>query len=546
MSKIVVYRQPCLDLSCGSHDARQVYDSGTSFCFSCHKWFPPQDNENIEKYTTKEHVSMTSKLTLEEIKELPTRGFKERAIRKEICEFYNVKVSYGENGEIDAHYYPYDNGAAYKIRKLPKDFTWNGKSTNLFGQSNFSAGGRKLVITEGEIDALSVQQASYDKYKRFYPIVALSSATMTKSLLENRDWIRSFSEVVLCFDEDEAGKKAKDEAIKIIGLDKVKITKLPEKDANAVLLKHQSTALLQCIFDAAPYIPSGIIGKEELWKALVEYQNTPSIPYPYCINGINEKTKGARLGEIALFVSGTSCGKSTVMREIMLSMQDKTEDKIGIVSLEEAPAETARKLAGMKLKRNPAAEEIEIDDLKIGFDSVFGSDRYLLLDHQGSLKDDTILDKLEYMALSGCKWIIIDHITILVSEGTGELTGNEAIDKTMNDLLRFVKRHNVWVGLVSHLRKTTNTGKAFEEGRMPNLDDIKGSGSIKQVSFDIIAFARNLMEPDPVKRNTIDMAVLKCRYTGLTGGVKGAYYDYDSGRFIPIEDAPQMEFVSLE
>jgi len=115
----------------------------------------------------------------------------------------------------------------------------------------------------------------------------------------------------------------------------------------------------------------------------------------------------------------------------------------------------------------------------------------------------------------------------------------------MNDLLRFVKRHNVWVGLVSHLRKTTNTGKAFEEGRMPNLDDIKGSGSIKQISFDIIAFARNLMEPDIVKRNTIDMAVLKCRYTGLTGSVDGAYYDYNSGRFKQISEAPIEEFTSI-
>ena len=162
------------------------------------------------------------------------------------------------------------------------------------------------------------------------------------------------------------------------------------------------------------------------------------------------------------------------MREIALSMQKETEDKIGIVSLEESPAETARKLSGMILKKNPAKEELTLEVLKPGFDEVFGKDRYMLLDHQGSLKNESIIDKLEYMALSGCKYIIIDHITILVSEGTEGLSGNEAIDKIMNDLLRFVKRHNVWIGLVSHLRKTTNTGKAFEEGRMPNLDDIKG------------------------------------------------------------------------
>jgi twinkle protein len=85
-----------------------------------------------------------------------------------------------------------------------------------------------------------------------------------------------------------------------------------------------------------------------------------------------------------------------------------------------------------------------------------------------------------------------------------------------------------------------NTGKAFEEGRMPNLDDVKGSGSIKQISFDIFAFARNLMDEDPISRNTIDMAVLKCRHTGLTGSAGTAYYDYNTGRFV--QRAPIQQF----
>ena len=62
----------------------------------------------------------------------------------------------------------------------------------------------------------------------------------------------------------------------------------------------------------------------------------------------------------------------------------------------------------------------------------------------------------------------------------------------MSDLLKIVKKHNIWLGLVSHLRKAMG-GKSFEEGHLASIDDIKGSGSIKQISFDIIAFARNLV-----------------------------------------------------
>lgn len=541
MGRIISRNQPCK--KCGSSDARQFYEDGGSKCFACDNFEWPKDNEVRREAT--DAPPKKPKESLEEIFEFPCRGFEERKIRKNICEFYGVRVSYGENGLIDTHYYPYEGGKAFKVRKLPKVFTWVGKSAGLFGQDKFNGGGRRLVITEGEIDALSVAQANYEKYKKFYPVVAMSSSTMTKSLLENRDWIRSFGEVILMLDNDEAGAKATEEAIKIIGLDKVKIAKLSQKDPNEVLLKEGGEKVLQCMFDATYHVPSGIIGKEALWEALVAYNNTPSVLYPPCLAGVNEKTKGARLGEIALFVSGTSCGKSTVMREIMLHFAEVTPSRIGVVSLEESPAETARKLSGMHLMCNPAKEELTLDELKPGFDAVFGNDKFMLLDHQGSMKDESILDKLEYMALSGCQYIVIDHITILVSEGADGLTGNEAIDMIMNKLLNFAKRHNVWIGLVSHLRKTNNTGKAFEEGRMPNLDDIKGSGSIKQVSFDIIAFARNLQHEDEVERNCIQMAILKCRYTGLTGPVAGAYYDFDTGRFKHIDEAPKEQFTKL-
>jgi twinkle protein len=115
----------------------------------------------------------------------------------------------------------------------------------------------------------------------------------------------------------------------------------------------------------------------------------------------------------------------------------------------------------------------------------------------------------------------------------------------MNDLLRLVKRHPVWIGLVSHLRKAPNNKGSFEEGRLPSIDDIRGSGSIKQISFDIISFARNLTADNDKERNTIKMRILKSRYTGLTGSVKGAHYIYDTGRLLASTMDIDEEFVSL-
>ena len=65
---------------------------------------------------------------------------------------------------------------------------------------------------------------------------------------------------------------------------------------------------------------------------------------------------------------------------------------------------------------------------------------------------------------------------------------------------------------------------------MASIDDIKGSGSIKQISFDIVAFARNLVAEDEGERNTIRFRVLKSRFTGFTGDAGAAVYDTTTTR----------------
>lgn len=543
MGIIVTKAQPCLDQTeCRSSDARQIYEDGTSYCFSCSTFFKADHNEAA--VIIKKAANVSKKDSIEDIKTLGSRGFKERGIIKIVSDFFNVKVTYGTNGEIDSHYYPYSNGG-YKHRILPKSFTWAGESGGLFGKDNFNGGGKRLIITEGEIDAMSISQAYYDKYKKFYPVVSIPSASGTKELLSNRDWIRSFQEVVLCLDNDKAGQEATEKALRIIGIDKVKLCKLPLKDANEILLKLGGERLLQCVWDAATWSPVSIIKKEALWQQMTERNNKPSTPYPPCLAGINSKLKGMRDGEITLFISGTGAGKSTIAREIELHIVETTDEMVGIMSFEETPAETGQKLSGMSINKNPSNEEIPINDLRVGFDAVFGKDRILILDHQGSLEDSELIDQLEYMCLMGCKKIIIDHITILVSEGAKGLSGNEAQDRIMNDLLRLVKKYPVWICLISHLRKSVPGGKSFEEGRMPSVDDIKGSGSIKQVSMDIVAFSRNTMAVDVIERNSIAMAVLKCRHTGLTGPVPGVIYNVETGRLTALTGLPGDSFTEL-
>lgn len=325
MGTIVTRNKPCIDqVGCGSSDARQIYDNGTSYCFSCRKWFPAIEGEIITPKKSPQ-LKRIPKISIDEIEDYPIKGFQEWKILKKACEFFGVRCSIREDGSIEKHFYPYNNGKSYKVREFPKTFYWIGESEQIFGIERFSAGGQRIVVCEGEKDTLTVASAYLKKYAKIYPVVGLASATFTEGLIKHRDFFRQFDEVVLMMDNDKAGEEALSKAIKIIGIDKARTVKYPAncKDANEVILSDNMQGgqiLLDMIWNAAPWHPSGILTKEDLWKALVEYNELESIPYPNCLDGINSKLKGLRLGEIALFISGTGSGKSTIIREIGLHL----------------------------------------------------------------------------------------------------------------------------------------------------------------------------------------------------------------------------------
>ena len=545
----VLYKTNCPD--CGSSDNLAVYEDH-GFCYTPGCGYKKKDDTSMaqprQMDTIDDAFMDVSPTTLASIAEYRSYSLDSRKITRDVVDHFNVRMSVDEDGKPQAHYYPYTKGGqitAYKERKLPKEFRVHGdfKGIQLFGQAQ-ATGGKTLVITEGELDCLAVAQAYQLQYGRFYPVVSIPSASATTVLLENREWLGQFETVVLMFDQDEAGKKATDTAAKIVGPGKCKTATYPAKDPSDLLLEHGHKAVMQAIWSAQTWNPAGILTGDAIWDKFIERENVESVPYPNCLNGLNAKLGGMRHGEITLFTSGTGSGKSTVIKEIILDLLAKTDERIGLISLEESVGDTAEKFISMQLKR-PLLDPPPLSDSekRDAFDAVFGDERLVLLDHQGSVSDASLIDKIEYMALMGCKYLVLDHITIAVSEGAEGLTGNEAIDKIMSDLLKICKRHNVWLGLISHLRKALG-GKSFEEGHLASIDDIKGSGSIKQISFDIIAFARNLVAEEEMERNTVKFRVLKSRFTGRTGDAGSAIYDPKTCRLSASSDM-EVDFGSL-
>ena len=508
---------PCPE--CGSSDAFTQYEDG-GYCFSCTHTTKEKEDEMDRPTNSVQPVDSNGSRLLE-ISSYGHYNIGSRCIPESTVKEYKVRL----DPKTKSHYYPYTKDGkivAYKERKEPKAFFIHGdfKDVELFGQS-LGSNGKTLVITEGELDALAVATSIHKHYGRYYPVVSLPSATGHNTLLKQRDWVRSFESVILMFDNDDAGQKAIEQAAKIIGIGKVKIAKLKEKDACDELVKHGYKAVLEAYWNARTYSPAGLLTNGDIWEKYEAHKLIKSIPYPNCLSSLNEKVKGMRQGEIALFTSGTGSGKSTVMKEIIYDLVNTHEIKVGLVSLEESIHDTVSKFLTMHANNEDLCKKM--------FKNI------VMLDHQGSVGDHSLVDQIEVMALMGCTHIILDHITIAVSEGTEGLEGNAAIDKMMSDLLKVVKKHNIWLGLVSHLRKASG-GKSFEEGNPASIDDIKGSGSIKQISFDIISFSRNLVAESEEEKSTVKFRVLKSRFTGLTGDAGAATYNKDTGRLRNLAD----------
>ena len=526
--------------ACGSSDANAVYSDGSATCFSCKK-YTPAGGIQVEDNDIQFNV-IQSKLDMEQIEKLPTDTF--RGISKVTNYDAGVKVEYDDKRNIVAHYYPITvEGVikAYKKRIVAtKEFRSIGKAEvpQLFNQVN--CGRRKnLVITEGEVDALSIiEMLKTAKAQMDVVSIVNGAQSARRNIAANLEFVNKYTKVFLAFDNDDNGKEAAKDVAHIIkpGLAHI-VDCAGVKDANQALEMSIADKYLSCIWGAKTYKPDSFVSGEAVWKAFNERSKVESIPYPMCVNGLNDKLMGMRLGEITLLTSGTGSGKSTVVKEMILNLLEKTEDKVGLISLEESIGDSATKLIGMAMNKNiRMPEDITKEEARAGYEKVFGDERLILLDHQGSVQDNSLLQRMEYLAAIGCKYLVLDHITIAVSEGAEGKTGNEAVDKVMSDLLKITKRYNIHLTLISHLRKSSGDLKSFEQGRLPSLDDIKGSGSIKQISFDIIAFSRNMMSEDISDRNTVKFAVLKSRFTGDTGMCGQAKYDQLTGRLQYSED----------
>jgi twinkle protein len=531
---------------CGSSDGNVLYADGGKYCFVCQTYSHPNGiGTDVSSTTDRKIYSMN---TVQNLSQGTVSAIPERNISAETARFYGVTQTEGK------HIYPYYNAEgnhiANKVRRVAdKAFMAEGSLSNatLFGQQLFGRSeGKYITVCEGEIDALSAYEMTGSKW----PVVSIRNGAQSavKDCKAQYEFLNKFDNIVLCFDNDQHGREAAQKVAQIFEPNKCKVMSMAYKDANEYLMNGKREEFVRAFWEARPYTPAGIINLAH-YEGLYEEEDKVSVPYPY--KGLNEMLYGMRTGELITFTAGTGAGKSSIIRELEHHLLNNTDSNIGVISLEENVKQTIFHLmsveASKRLYIKEVREHIPQEQLDAWYKATAGTGRVFAFDHFGSIQTDEILARVRYMVKAlDCRFIIIDHLSILVSGLEGE-DERRNIDKMMTQLRSLVEETQCCMLLVSHLRRA-NGDKGQEQGAQISLSMLRGSHSIAQISDAVIALERDQQATDPTVANTTTVRVLKNRYAGETG--VGAYllYDRDTGRMTEIDDpnAEDFEQVSVE
>ena len=469
-----------------------------------------------------------------------TSAIDERGISLEAAKAYGITTKDGK------HIYPYydkeGNHIANKVRHVEtKDFHAEGRMTQatLFGQQLFSQAGKFITLVEGELDAVSAYQMMGCKW----PVVSVRNGAQAaaKEAKEQFEYLNKYEQIVICFDNDEPGRAAATAVAQIFEPNKCKIVKLKAKDANEYLRAGHSQDFMKRWWEAQTFTPAGIVNLKD-FDGLYNDEQQESVPYPY--EGMNEMLYGMRTGELITFTAGTGAGKSSIMRELEHHLLNNTKHNIGIISLEENVKQTIFHLMSVEASKRLYIKEIRetVDEkqLRMYEAATVGSGRIFAFDHFGSIQTDEILSRVRYMVKAlDCKYIIIDHLSILVSGLEGE-DERRNIDKMMTQLRSLVEETQCCMLLVSHLRRASGD-KGQEQGVQISLSMLRGSHSIAQISDAVIAMERDQQATDPDVANTTTIRILKNRYAGETGIATWLLYDRETGRMQEISDPNQED-----
>ncbi|WP_404977393.1 toprim domain-containing protein [Bartonella sp. AP40SXNS] len=391
----------------------------------------------------------------------------------------------------------------------------------------FSSTNRTIVITEGEIDALSL--AAYG-----YPAVSVpfgGGSGGKHNWIENEfDHLESFETIFLATDMDPPGEEAAREIASRLGRHRCYRVRLPLKDANDCLTAGIDKATIKAAFSSAQsFAPEGLRRASDYKDKVIglfwpepEKHLGYTVPYPKLKDKVH-----FRPAELTLWSGASGAGKSQLLSDCIPHWIAQ-KSRLCLASLEMKGEQSLRRLTkqtgGLE---QPTKETIE----RILH---FLDEGLILYEHVGKSSVDTLLEVFDYCrARYGCDQFIIDSLMRLGIASDDYARQEQAVYKMVD----WAVLNSVHIHLVAHARK----GGLDKD--IPSTEDIKGASEIGANAFNIITIWRNRSLEDKIfaaslaqekadlaKRPGVIMNIAKQRSGDFEGKI-GLWFDPQTYRY---------------
>ena len=452
-----------------------------------------------------------------------------RNISKATIDYVGVK----ENNNCVVFEYRNELGEhlANKYRKTKKSEgpkMWFEKGTNvntLFNMDKINISD-PLLITEGEFDCLSAIEAGFKN------AVSIPSGVNSTNewITSNWTFIEQFEEVIIWFDNDEAGIKGAREVFNRLPNSSVKIVRCEvANDINELLHKYGKLAVLKQIEKASTPVLEGVATLDMIEDFDVHEAETLKTGIEY----IDDKLIGMVFGSLNVLSGKNGSGKSTILNQIYIAEAIHQGYKTFLFSgeliggnvkywllqtlaNEDQFAEYTAKDGHKYKKVTIQSKEKIVNDMK---------DRFFLYDSD-DYRIEAIIEKMTILAKRyGVRVFVIDNLMTIESSLKDKY---EAETDIVKKLKNFAKKYNALVHLVAHPRKSMND--EIEK------DDVAGSANITNLADYVTTISR--AKDDVVEYDAI-LKILKNRHTGVNVG-KRLMFNIERKRFYSSETEKEL------
>lgn len=436
-----------------------------------------------------------------------------------------------ETNCINFKYYKDEKLVNIKYRDGAKNFRMVKGAELVFFNVDAVKDVEVCVITEGEIDAMSVYEAGV------YEVCSVpNGASKGNQKLEYLDncytFFESAKKIILATDGDQAGISLRNELSRRLGRERCFYVQYPEgcKDANDVLLKYGKDKVKEMLNASVPFPVEGVIRVENIEEELDYHYENGFKGGDHVGYSEFDRLFSFRKGELTTVTGIPGSGKSAWLDQVLVRLSARNGWKHAICSPENQPmtlhiSKIASCFIGAPFYRanNSGRMSVQYWD----YAKLFINDHFFFYSIQEvDMTLQGVLDKAKELILRfGVDSLVIDPWNMLDHNISTGMNETQFVSKCLTMITNFAKQHEVHVFLVAHPTKIMKD-KATGKYEVPNLYNISGSAHFFNKTDNGITVYRDF------ETNLITVYVQKVRFffvgrTGFTNFI----YDVDSGRY---------------